>query len=184
MELVAEVRNISAASDATKAVESFFASYPDLGAVVYGGSSVSGCIASMLTGFENAGKTGKAYLVGWDFDDTMQAGFESGTVFCFAGGHLTVDPVVAMSLAMNAAMGTPLSDKGPVYLDLPLMMVYSWADVQDYLNTAIFNNTVPYNTKELQDNFFKFKTSSVTAETLQTYIAKWSLADLKTRHAA
>ncbi len=182
VELVAEVRNISAASDATKAVESFFASYPDLDAVVYGGTTVSGAIAAILTGFENAGKTGSAYLVGWDFDDTMQPGFDSGTIVTFAGGHLTVDPPVSLTLAINAAMGTPLSEDGPIYLNLPLMMVNSWEDVNDYLELVIYNDNVPYNTTEFQQNFYKFMNPDVTAESVQAYIDNWSLADVKARH--
>ena len=182
VDLVAEIRNIGAASDATKAVESFFASYPDLNAVIFEGTNVPGCVAAILTGFENAGMTGKAYLAGWDFDDTMQAGFDSGTIFCFAGGHLTTDPVIAYAIAINAAKGTPLSADGPVYLNLPMMMVYSWNDVEDYLNNVIYNDNVPYTSEELQQNLFKFENSSITAESVQSYIGNWSLEDVMTRH--
>ncbi len=181
VEIVAESRTISQASDATKAVESFVSAYPDLDAIVHAGSVVAGTVPAIIKGLEDQGKAGKVLVAGWDWVPELSEYFDKGYIYAFAGGHFGIENNVANAIVANYIKGTPLSDK-KLELKIPLILATKSEDIENYIKYA-YGDGVIYNEQELKKGFFKFENSDVTAESIQEILDKWSLEDLVNRRS-
>lgn len=181
VKILSEQRNFAQGSDATKAVESFIASYPELdGIMIVGGGITPGILQGVLQALEEHGKAGKVKVGMIDFAAGMPEAFQKGYLNVVCGGHLIVDPMFAMAMLLNSVMGTPLSNN-KISLTVHFMYLENAQEMSDYLK-YVEGDLPPYDTKEIQSMMLKHFNSKVTVQSLQALAAKWSIHDVVSRH--
>jgi ABC-type sugar transport system substrate-binding protein len=180
IKVVGEIRNIQQASDATKAIESLLATYPELDGVFVVASTVTGIVPALLKGLDNHGKAGKVKLARIDFYAEMTEAFKANTMHATAGGHLVVDPMFATAMAVNAVMGKPLS-RTPFSLTVNFMYIKSADESAKYFKYV--EGAVPvYTEDEIRSLMLKAFNPNVTPESLQKLAASYSIDDVIKRH--
>lgn len=152
----------------------------DIDAFAVTGGGMDKCIQPIAA----ANKTGEIKVGTIDIGDGAMEALENSYVHVLLGGH-AVDAVFSMINAYNYMCGTPLSDEPHDYL-LNYMVIDSAATYADYLkyvgrdykNGDIF----PYTLDEIKP-VLKVCNPDATWEDFQAMIDKWSVEDVKTRHA-
>lgn len=111
MEIVAEARALSQASDATSATESFLSAYDDLDAVFVVGTTGSGMHEAVAKAIEDAGKADTVKLATIDFPDAMEELFENGILATSSGApSWGYDPYITVVMLANTVKGNPISE--------------------------------------------------------------------------
>jgi ABC-type sugar transport system substrate-binding protein len=177
MQIVSECRDISQASDATKAVESAIAAFPDLDGVLFASFGPAG-FSGAIQALKQHNKIGKILLASIDFPDNLQEAFKDNTVAGMCGGHFA-DPMFTVILLYNRLAGTPLADK-PVTLKLNFAYLKSAADADNYYK--YFTGSVPVYVGDEVKQMVKFYNKDMTLEKLNQITQSYGVADAMNRH--
>ena len=173
MEIVAEARDISQASDATSATESFLTAYSDLDAVYIVGATGAGVHEAAAKAIEDAGRSDEVKLATIDFPDSMGELFDSGILVACSGlPSWGFDPYMSGVMLSNACMGTPVSDE-------PMTITCSMFDINDG-QTAVrwlekFGDAQTlYHSDEEMKNLMKAYNSELDEQGLQDAIEEFA----------
>ncbi len=175
MEVVAESRGLTQASDATSAVESFLAANADLDAIFFVGTSIIGSQEAAIKAIQDAGRE-EVKLVCIDFPPEMTDDFETGIlVYAYAQVCLTYDPYIAILKVVNAIEGTPLNDDGtPTSNTMAMYSIDNAEDASAYQNVTNNPEYLFYDEEQLP-SFYKWENPDLTEETLQEMIDNYSV---------
>lgn len=179
VDVVAEVRAISQATDATKAVQSFIAAYPDLDGVVILTTGAPGAGTAVAKAIEDSGKDIK--FATCNTEEGIDAYFDKGIATNINSYSVGFDVGMATVLLVNSVIGTPLVEDGKPSLHTT---IFNFASSQDLTNYTKFieGGVAIYTPTEAKD-LLKFYNPDVTIESLQEMLDNFSLDDLATRHA-
>ncbi|MCI8992921.1 MAG: sugar ABC transporter substrate-binding protein [Eubacterium sp.] len=178
--IVAEVRDINQASDATEAVQNFVAAYPNLDCVAVASCYDQGAITALPEAVKSTGKTpDDLCLVSCDGGSDMTKLFDYGYALSVGGGHLEIDRGSTAVMVVNAIKGNPLGK--PAHISIPYMYFGSVEDVADY--AVYVEGDVPiWTADEIKENLLISENGELDAEKVISYIQSYSLDDLRTRH--
>lgn len=177
MEIVSECRDISQASDATKAVESAIAAFPDLDGVLFASLGTIG-FSGAIQALKQHDKIGKIFIGSVDFPNDLQESFKDNTVAGMCGGHFA-DPMFTVVLLYNRLAGTPLADK-PVTLKLNFAYLKSAADADNYYK--YFTGSIPVFTGDEVKQMVKYFNKDMTLEKLNQITQSYGVQDAMSRH--
>lgn len=177
MKIVSECRDINQASDATKAVESAIAAFPDLDGVLFASEGTFG-FSGAIQALKQHNKIGKIFIASIDFPDNLQEAFKDNTVAGMCGGHFA-DPMFTVILLYNRLAGTPLADK-PVTLNLPFTYLKSAADADNYYK--YFTGSTPLYTADEVKQMVKYYNKDMSLDKLNQIMKNYGLADAIERH--
>lgn len=111
MEIVAEARDLTQASDATNAAESFLSAYSDLDAIFVVGATGAGIHEAVAKAIEDAGKVDSVKLATIDFPDSMAELFEKDILVTSSGApSWGYDPYMITAALANTCKGNRISD--------------------------------------------------------------------------
>lgn len=178
--IVAEVRDINQASDATEAIQNFVAAYPDLDCVAVAACYNQGAITALPEAIKSTGKTPEDIcLVSCDSGSDMPKLFDYGYAISLGGGHLEIDRGATAVMVVNAIKGNPLGK--PAHISIPYMYFSNAEDIEDY--AVYVEGDVPiWTADEIKENLLISENSELDAEKVISYIQSYSLDDLRTRH--
>ncbi|GHU62600.1 hypothetical protein AGMMS49983_04330 [Clostridia bacterium] len=180
IKIVAESRNMTQASDGTKAAESFMSSYPALDGILIVSTYVAGVPEAVISAIEQNNKVGQVYMGACDFGDDLVGMFESGVVGALVGGHQITDRTMCAAIVTNAIIGSPLSDK-PYSVEIPFLTLNNLDEVEKY--QALVAGTIPiFSQEEAKQDLLKKYNPDVTAESLQAVAAEWSVDYIYNKH--
>lgn len=177
MKIVSECRDINQASDATKAVESAIAAFPDLDGILFASSGTFG-FSGAIQALKQHDKVGKIFVASIDFPNDLQEAFKDNTIAGMCGGHFA-DPMFTVILLYNRLAGTPLADK-PVTLNLPFTYLKSAADADNYYK--YFTGSIPLYTANEVKQMVKFYNKDMSLEKLTQIMQNYGLDDAVKRH--
>jgi len=177
MQIVSECRDISQASDATKAVESAIAAFPDLDGVLFASFGPAG-FGGAIQALKQHDKIGKIYVGSVDFPNDLQESFKNNTVAGMCGGHFA-DPMFTVIMLYNRLAGTPLADK-PVTLKLNFAYLKSATDADNYYK--YFTGSVPVYTGDEVKQMVKYYNKDMTLEKLNQITQSYGVEDAMKRH--
>lgn len=126
-----------------------------------------------------AGLTGKVKVGTIDIGAGALEALEEGAVSVLLGGH-AVDAVYSMMNAYNYLTETPLRDEPSEFL-LNYIVIDSAETYADYLK-YVAGDVYPYTLEEVKP-VLKYFNPDATYDDMQNFIAAWSVADVKARHA-
>lgn len=179
--IVAEARDFAQGSDATKAVESFLAAYPELdGVIIVGGGITPGILEGVITALEQHDKAGIVKVGMIDFTAYMPEALEKGYLHAACGGHTLVDPMFTSIMVINQVMGTPLSDE-KITLTVNFMYLEDAEDATNYYK-YVEGDVLPYTPEEIKDTMIKFYNPDITLEDVQEIALDYSLENVMERH--
>lgn len=179
MNRISEVRdNAMTAASATKAVENFLSSFPEMdGIFVTGGSGT--VLEGVFQGLSLHEKTGEVKVACIDFISDLDKYMEEGAIDAISGGHF-VDPLFSYMLMVNKLAGTPLSDTHET-IKVNFVNLESPEDAVNYY-THIEGGTYPYNEEEIR-NMVKYFNPDMTIDELKEIADKYSVSDVVERHS-
>lgn len=171
---VAEVRALAQASDATAAVESFLASYPDLGGIVRVASTAAGDVNAICSALEESGRGGEVKFVSIDSDVGTEEYFDKGILTATLGNENSIDSFVATALLVNAVQGNRLNQE-PVDICIPAITLTSGEDLR--MDTEyVIGEAGLYPQEYIQQHFLKSCNPDVTLESVMEEINQYSPA--------
>ncbi|AZO96271.1 sugar ABC transporter substrate-binding protein [Halocella sp. SP3-1] len=181
IKLLAETRGLTDGNDATKAVESFIASYPEMdGIFIVGGAVTPGSLQGTIKALETHNKEGSVKVGMIDFAKGMGEEFNKGSLKVVAGGNMVADPTLTSAMLINRVKGTPLSTK-PMTLKINMMFITSAEDADNY-EKYVEGDIPPYTAEEFKQMMFKFENDSVTKKTMFNIAQTFGLEDIMKRH--
>lgn len=169
---VAEVRALAQASDATAAVESFLASYPDLGGIVRVASTAAGDVSAICAALEESGRGGNVKFITIDTDGGCDAYFDKGILTATLGNATSLDAFLSTTILVNAMQGNSLSET-PVDICIPFPLITSSEQLVNESSYIIGENGL-YPEEYIQQNFLKSKNSEVTMDSVLAELEKYS----------
>lgn len=170
MQIVAEARDMSQASDATNAAESFLSSYPDLDAIFVVGTTGAGIHEAVAKAIEDAGKTDKVKLATIDFPDSMGDLFERGVLVTCAGApSWGFDPYIISTCVVNSIKGNAISDK-KLNLEIPMYEINDKETADKWLEKYGDANTLYFSEADIQSKLDKSSNKDLSEETLTKII--------------
>jgi ABC-type sugar transport system substrate-binding protein len=179
MKIVAEARDVEQASDATRAVESAIAGFPNLDGVMFvsrGPAAFSGAIQAI----KQYDKVGEIFVGSIDFPDKLEStetAFEEGILAGICGGHFP-DPMFTSVVLYNYITGTPLADEN-ISMKLNFIYLHSIEDVKNYYE--YFEGDEPVFNKEEVNQMLKSSNTDFTLEQLQEIMDEYSLESVMER---
>ncbi len=179
-EIVAEVRDINQASDATEAVQNFVAAFPDIDCVAVAGCYDNSAITALPEAIKSTGLTSdEISIVSCDGGADLTKLFDYGYAISVGGGHLEIDRGSTAVMLVNAIQGNPLGT--PAHISIPYMYFGSVEDVSDY---AIYvEGDIPiWTPEEISENLLISQNPDLTPEDVIAYIQAYSLESLVERH--
>lgn len=181
-EIVAEVRNIGQASDATEAVESFIASFPELDCIAVASCKVPSAITAIPNAIKSTGKTAdEICIASCDGGSDLEELFKDGYAVAVGGGHLEIDRGATAVLVVNAILGNPLGE--PAHISIPYMYFNDSEDVVNY--TKYVEGDIPiWTEEEIKENLLISDSNSLTEKDVIAYIQAYSVDDLVSRHSS
>ncbi len=180
-EVVAEVRDIQQASDATEAVQNFVAAYPELDCIAVASCYENSAITALPEAIKGTGLTADDIcIVSCDGGSDMTKLFDYGYAISVGGGHLEIDRGATAVMLVNAIQGNPLGT--PAHISIPYMYFGSVEDVGDYA-TYVEGEIPIWTQDEIRENLLISQNSALAPEDVISYIQNYSLDDLRTRHA-
>ena len=176
---VAEVRALEQASDASQAVESFLASYPDLGGIIRVASTASGDVSAICTTLKETGKAGKVKFITQGVDDESASAYlDDGTISATLGNNMSLDSLIATVILVNAVTGTRISDK-PVDICIPYPVVTTSDELTNDTKCSCSEDGI-YPADYLQQHFLKAYNPALTLEDIQKEIDSYDVNTILT----
>ena len=181
VKVLAETRGIMQSSDATKAVESFIAAYPEMdGLYIVGGSICPGILEAATKALSGHGKTGKVKIGMIDFSSGIGDALSKNELSVVAGGHMVLDPTLSCTMLVNKVIGTPISDK-PTSLNVKLMYIKSADEASNYFK-YVEGSVPPFTQEEVKKDLIKFYNPSLTLDSLNKINESFTVQDVMSRH--
>lgn len=170
MEIVAEARDTTQASDATTAAESFLMAYNDLDAIYVVGTTGQGIHEAVAKAIEDAGRADSVKLATIDFPDSMGELFEKDIlVTCVGLPHWGFDPFMSFVSLANTCMGTPISDE-KVHYTCEMFEINDLDTANKWLEKFGNADTLYYSDEEMTSLLVKENNADLTEETMQGFI--------------
>lgn len=172
MEVIAEARDFTQASEVMVASESFLASYQDLDAIFIVGTYAVGAPSAAVKAIQDSGRGDDVKLTAIDY------GLTEGIVSCFESGVLTLDvigmqydPFCVVAKVINAVNETPISDKS---FETLLKMDYI-TDVETAAKweEKYSDESTLYMTEEEMKRLLNTTNPDLTVETYDQYVNAW-----------
>jgi ABC-type sugar transport system substrate-binding protein len=166
MQIVAEARDLTQASDATNAAESFLTAYGDLDAIFVVGTTGAGMHEAVAKAISDAGKSDTVKLATIDFPDSMGELFEQGALItCSGAPSWGFDPFIISSVLMNTCKGTPISDK-PVNIAIPMFDINEVDTANKWLEKYGDASNLYFETDYISQTLDKANNGDLTEESL------------------
>ena len=171
---VAEVRALEQASDASQAVESFLASYPDLGGIIRVASTASGDVSAICTTLKESGKAGQVKFITQGVDDESASAYlDDGTISATMGNNMSLDSFIATAILVNAVTGNRISDK-PVDICIPYPVVSTAEELTNDTKCSCSEDGI-YPAEYIQQHFLKAYNSALTLDDIQKEIDSYDV---------
>ncbi|MCR4752736.1 MAG: substrate-binding domain-containing protein [Eubacterium sp.] len=178
--VVAEVRDIQQASDATDAVKNFVAANPDLDCVAVASCYENSAITALPEAIKGTGKTAdEICIVSCDGGSDLTKLFDYGYAISVGGGHLEIDRGSTAVMLVNAIQGNPLGE--PAHIAIPYMQFGSVEDVADYA-VYVEGDTPIWTEEEIKDNLLISANPELSVDDVIGYIQGYSIQSLVERH--
>lgn len=181
VEIVGELRSPAQASNATEAVESWIASYPDLDGILILSTQTAGVFEAVQGAIESNDKIGEVFMGSVDFTDDMVTSFETGTLVALCGGHAMPDRALCSVILTNAVLGTPLNGDKPASIHVPFLYLDAAEQAQQFQDLVLGGEPIYYE-EECRELFLQWYNPDVNLETVQEVAYQWSMSDLAARH--
>ncbi len=178
IEIVAESRGHSQASDTTAATESFLAAEPDLDAIFIVGQAITGGHEACIKAIQDAGRE-EVKVVTIDFPSEIVEDFESGIlVYSYAQVSLGYDPFITIMKVVNAIQGTPItSDDNTFTSNSAAMFAIDNVESAKEYEAIFMDSAGAYYTSEEIHQFFKWENPDLDEDSLQEILDEYT-ADL------
>lgn len=174
MEIVAEARALTQASDATSAAESFMSAYNDLDAIFVVGTTGAGMHEAVAKAIEDAGKSEQVKLATIDFPDTMPELFEKGCLVSSAGliswGY---DPYIISMILANQCKGTPLTEE-KVSIAFPMSSINDLDTATTWTGRFGDASTLYYDIETIMTTLDKANNADLTLDSLIEMIDEYT----------
>jgi ABC-type sugar transport system substrate-binding protein len=159
--------------DYRKAAQDALVAYPQTDCFFLAGSGSQS--AAMAAACQDRGLS-NYYIGAFDYFDGMGQMLQEGSLQVINGGHMVTSTFSAL-MAINSYYGTPLSaDK--YQITIPYLTLSSYEDYEAYIEFA--SRGAAYNADEMKQ-FIKINNSSLTLNSFQDMVSKWSIADIRSR---
>lgn len=173
MQIVAEARDLTQASDATNAAESFLTAYGDLDAIFVVGITGAGMHEAVAKAISDAGKSDSVKLATIDFPDSMGGLFEQGALItCSGAPSWGFDPSIISLVLINACKGTPVSDK-PVDIAIPMFDINDADTANKWLEKYGDANNLYFETDYVSQTLDKANNAELSEETLTEIVEQF-----------
>lgn len=173
MQIVAEARDLTQASDATNAAESFLTAYGDLDAIFVVGITGAGMHEAVSKAISDAGKSDSVKLATIDFPDSMGGLFEQGALItCSGAPSWGFDPFIISLVLINACKGTPVSDK-PVDIAIPMFDINDADTANKWLEKYGDANNLYFETDYISQTLDKANNAELSEETLTEIVEQF-----------
>jgi len=174
MEIVAEARSLTQASDATSAAESFLTAYSDLDAIFVVGTTGTGMHEAIAKAIEDAGRQNDVKLATIDFPDSMVSLFESGDLVTCAGlASWGYDPFMITVTLANQCMGCPISNT-PVSYSCNMFDINDLDTAKAWVSRFGNDQTLYYDKDTMVKTYCKANNSGLTADSMQKAITDFT----------
>lgn len=169
MEVVAEARALSQASDVTSATESFLSSHKDLDCVFILATSAAGALEAAGKAIRDNGRT-KVKLACIDFQDGMVKLFDDGILAAVSGlPHWGYDPFMAVVKTANAAMGYRISDSN-FPTPMKMLIITDAKTAHTYEEVFAKSDKMFYSDKEMTSVLLKKNNPALSPQTFQELV--------------
>ena len=173
MEIVAEARDLTQASDATNAAESFLSAYSDLDAIFVVGTTGAGIHEAVAKAIEDAGKVESVKLATIDFPDSMAELFEKNILATSSGApSWGYDPYMITAAVANACKGNRISDM-PLELEIPMYDIDDAETAAKWLEKYGNADTLYYEESVIKDTLDKSVNSGLDEEAMRNMIQEF-----------
>lgn len=173
MEVVAEARSLTQASDITAAAESFLAAHQDLDCIYVVSTTAAGAQEAVVKAIQDAGRVGEVCSATIDFPDNMDQFFEAGVLKTASGlAHWGYDPFMTSVLLINAALGCPISDE-TITVTMPMYNITDAETAAKWLERFGDESTMYYTNDEMLQ-LIKENNPDLTVESLNAQIADFT----------
>lgn len=173
MEIVAEARDLTQASDATNAAESFLSAYSDLDAIFVVGATGAGIHEAVAKAIEDAGKVDSVKLATIDFPDSMAELFEKDILATSSGApSWGYDPYMITAALANTCKGNRISDT-PLELEIPMYDIDNAETAEKWLEKYGNADTLYYEESVIKDTLDKSANSGLNEETMRSMIEEF-----------
>lgn len=173
MEIVAEARDLTQASDATNAAESFLSAYSDLDAIFVVGATGAGIHEAVAKAIEDAGKVDSVKLATIDFPDAMAELFKKDILATSSGApSWGYDPYMITTALANTCKGNRISDT-PLELEIPMYDIDDAETAAKWLEKYGNADTLYYEESVIKDTLDKSVNSGLNEETMRTMIQEF-----------
>lgn len=179
IEIVAESRGHSQATDATQATESFLAANTDLDAIFIVGSAVTGEHEAVIKAIQDAGRE-EVSLVTIDFPSDMVTDFETGILkYAYGAVSLAFDPTVLLIKLVNAIQGTPVTtaDGSEVTSNYMYMMGIDNAEAASEYMSVLDDPDYLFFTDEEVSNMFVWNNPDINEEAIQEIVDNYEVRE-------
>lgn len=174
MEIVAEARDMTQASDATNAAESFLTAYSDLDAIFVVGTTGAGIHEAVAKAIEDAGKVDDVKLATIDFPDSMQELFEKSVLLTSSGApSWGYDPYMISSVVINAIKGNAVSEE-KVNLEIPMYDINDSETAAKWLEKYGDADTLYYEESFIKETLDKSANADLTEEAMTEMIQEFT----------
>ncbi|MCI8736843.1 MAG: sugar ABC transporter substrate-binding protein [Lachnospiraceae bacterium] len=173
MEIVAEARDLTQASDATNAAESFLSAYSDLDAIFVVGTTGAGIHEAVAKAIEDAGKVESVKLATIDFPDSMAELFEKDILATSSGApSWGYDPYMITVALANTCKGNRISDT-PLELEVLMYDIDNVDTAAKWLEKYGNADTLYYEESVIKDTLDKSANSSLDEEAMRNMIQEF-----------
>jgi len=175
IEIVAESRGFTQASDATSATESFLSANQELDAIFYAGTAATRAHEATVKAIQDAGRE-EVKLVTIDFPEEMGRNFESGIqVYAIGLPSIPYDCLITIIKVINAIAGTPINDDGsPSSSTMSMLEITSVEDAFAYNDALYAEGYTFYDEEIITQYLFKWNNPDLNQESLQAIIDEFS----------
>jgi ABC-type sugar transport system substrate-binding protein len=174
MEIVAEARDLTQASDATNAAESFLTAYSNLDAIFVVGTTGAGMHEAVAKAIEDAGKTDSLKLATIDFPDVMEELFNKDILVTSSGApSWGFDPFIITTALANTCKGNPISDT-PIELEVPMYEINDADTAAKWLEKYGDATTLYYEESDIIESLDKGKNVDLSEDSMNEMIQKFT----------
>lgn len=173
---------ITVTTDMTKTIESYIAAYPEMNGILLLGTYSADATSTILKALSDHDLAGKVKYGRIDCESGMGEYIDQGVFHVCYGCQQQIDPLIAMVILVNKVIGTPIVEDGPTIIVTPYLEVTTSQEAADF--TTYFLDSNIYTPEEIAQSMIKFYNPDVDLEYMQELLANFSVAEVKSRHAA
>jgi hypothetical protein len=169
MEVVAEARALSQASDVTSTTESFLSSHRDLDGVFILATTAAGALEAAGKAIRDTGRQ-NVKLACIDFQDGMVRLFEEGILVCASGlPHWGFDPFMTVVKTVNAVMGYRISE-GNFSTPMKMLLLTDANMARKYEQVFSTTEVMYYSDADMKNILLKQNNPSLSVSSFQEIV--------------